>query len=126
MGRDHRKLRVFHDAHALTIEIYRHTRGFPREEEFGLRSQMRRAAVSVATNIVEGNARGSERDYVRFLQIAFGSICELQYLIVLVGELKLVEASIHIALTAQCDRVVKQLNRLVERMAGGSSKDLRP
>ena len=126
MGRDHRKLRVFHDAHALTIEIYRHTRGFPREEEFGLRSQMRRAAVSVATNIVEGNARGSERDYVRFLQIAFGSICELQYLIVLVGELKLVEASIHKALTAQCDRVVKQLNRLVERMAGGSSENLRP
>jgi len=63
---------------------------------------------------------------VRFLQIAFGSICELQYLIVLVGELKLVEASIHKALTAQCDRVVKQLNRLVERMAGGSSENLRP
>ena len=87
---------------------------------------MRRAAVSVATNIVEGNARGSERDYVRFLQIAFGSICELQYLIVLVGELKMVETSIHKALTAHCDRVVKQLNRLVERMAGGISENLRP
>ena len=121
MGRDHRKLRVFHDAHALTIEIYRHSRGFPREEEFGLRSQMRRAAVSVATNIVEGHARGSERDYVRFLQIAFGSICELQYLIVLVGELKLIEASNHKELTAHCDQFVKQLNRLVDRMASDSS-----
>src|SRR5687767_11116475 len=99
MGRDHRKLRVLHDAHALTIEIYRHTRGFSREEEFGLRSQMRRAAVSVATNIVEGNARGSPRDYVRFLQMAFGSSCELQFLIGLVGELNLVEASNHKALT---------------------------
>ena len=118
MGRDHRKLRVFHDAHALTIEIYRNTRGFPREEEFGLRSQMRRAAVSVATNIVEGNARGSARDYLRFLQIAFGSICELQYLILLVGELGLLQDAERKTLTAQCDGVVKQLNRLVVSVSG--------
>ena len=57
---------------------------------------------------------------MRFLQMAFGSSCELQFLIVLVGELNLVEASNHKALTAQCDRVVKQLNRLVERMSSDS------
>ena len=91
--------------------------GFHARKSSGLRSQMRRAAVSVATNIVEGNARGSARDYLRFLQIAFGSICELQYLIVLVGELELVHDSERAALTAQCERVVKQLNRLVDRVS---------
>jgi four helix bundle protein len=121
MGRDHRKLRVFHDAHALAIEIYRHTRVFPREDEFGLRSQMRRAAVSVATNIVEGRARGSARDYLRFLHVAFGSACELQYLILLVGELELLQEADRTTLTTACDRVVKQLNRLVEGVAGYSS-----
>ena len=113
MGRDHRKLRVFHDSHALALEIYRQTGDFPREEQFGLRSQMRRAAVSVTTNIVEGSARGSAREYLQFLQIAFGSVCELQYLIVLVGDLDLLPEPNRTTLTAQCSGVVKQLNRLI-------------
>src|SRR5262245_57641321 len=121
MGRDHRKLWAFHDAHALTIDIYRQTRHFPREECFGLRSQMRRAAVSVATNLVEGSARGSARDYLRFLHVAFGSACELQYLVALVGELDLLQGAERKSLTVQCDRVVKQLNRLVDAVATYSS-----
>ena len=79
--RDHRKLEVFHLADALTMLIYRSTRGFPREEVFGLTAQMRRCAVSVPANIVEGCARGSERDYARFLDISFGSVRELGYFI---------------------------------------------
>jgi four helix bundle protein len=63
MSRDHEKLRVFHDAHALTTAIHQHTRGFPRDEWFDLRAQMRRAAVSIACNAVEGSARGTILDY---------------------------------------------------------------
>lgn len=66
--RDHTKLRAFELADRLALAIYEATQAFPREEQFGLTSPMRRAAVSTASNIVEGCARNSERDYINFLQ----------------------------------------------------------
>ena len=77
--RDHPKLRAFELADEVAVLVYRVTAGFPREELYGLTSQMRRAAVSVPSNIVEGCARDSQADYLRFLYIAFGSLRELHY-----------------------------------------------
>ncbi|MBT9131092.1 MAG: hypothetical protein DDT41_01392 [candidate division WS2 bacterium] len=77
--RDHTKLRAFELADEVAVLIYRATRGFPKEEIYGLTSQMRRAAVSVPSNIVEGCARESQSEYLRFLEIAFGSARELHY-----------------------------------------------
>ena len=77
--RDHTKLRAFELADEIAILIYRITKKFPREEIYGLTSQMRRAAVSVPSNIVEGCARESQAEYLRFLEIAFGSLRELHY-----------------------------------------------
>ena len=77
--RDHKKLRAFELADESAILIYRITQSFPKEEIYGLTSQMRRAAVSVPSNIVEGCARESRAEYMRFLEIAFGSLQELHY-----------------------------------------------
>jgi four helix bundle protein len=77
--RDHTKLRAFELADEVAILVYQVTAEFPKEEMYGLTAQMRRAAVSVPSNIVEGCARDSQSDYLRFLYIAFGSLRELHY-----------------------------------------------
>jgi four helix bundle protein len=77
--RDLRKLRAFELADQLALAVYRHTSKFPPSEQYGLTSQLRRSAVSVASNIVEGCARDTAADYVRILCIAYGSACELEY-----------------------------------------------
>ena len=77
--RDHNKLRAFELADEIALLIYSITVSFPKEEIYGLTSQMRRCAVSVPSNIVEGCARESETEYLRFLEIAFSSLRELHY-----------------------------------------------
>ena len=77
--RDHTKLTAFTLADELAVLVYQITRSFPRDETYGLTSQMRRAAVSIPSNIVEGCARQSRADYFRFPEIAFGSLRELHY-----------------------------------------------
>ncbi len=78
MGAAFRDLVVWQRAIQLTAEIYRFTAAFPRSEQFGLTNQMRRAAVSVPSNIAEGYGRSTKGEYVQFLGHARGSICELQ------------------------------------------------
>ena len=77
--RDHNKLLAFQLADEVAVLIYQLTKKFPNDELFGITSQMRRAAVSVPSNIVEGCARESQNEYFRFLEIAFGSLRELHY-----------------------------------------------
>jgi four helix bundle protein len=88
MARDHRRLRVFHDAHSLTLAIYKHTKGFPKEEWFGIRQQMRRAATSTPSNIAEGSARRTTADDRKCLSHALGAAREVKYLVGLVIDLE--------------------------------------
>ena len=78
--RDFNKLLVWERSHKLTLELYRPTDHFPKSEVFGLTSQIRRAGASIPTNLAEGCGRWGDGDMGRFLQIAMGSGCELDYL----------------------------------------------
>jgi len=89
--RDHTKLRAFELADKVALLVYEITANFPREELYGLTAQMRKAAVSVPSNIVEGCARESQADYVRFLYIAFGSLKELHYQLDLSNRLNFID-----------------------------------
>lgn len=111
--RDHTQLRVFHLADQLAISVYAHSRQFPAEERYGLTSQTRRAAVSVAANIVEGCARTSGRDYLQFMVIAYGSARELQYEISLCKRLGYLATDAADDLERQCTETAKALNALV-------------
>lgn len=79
MARDFTKIRAWQLADDLTVAVYQCTKSFPREELYGLTSQLRRAASSVPANIAEGSNRASKKDYLRFLSIAAGSLAETKY-----------------------------------------------
>jgi len=82
-----RRLLVWQKAHTMTLEVYRLTKALPPKERYGLVSQIERAAVSVAANIVEGSERGSDREAARFFRYSLGSAAELEYLVLLAGDL---------------------------------------
>jgi four helix bundle protein len=85
--RDYTKIETWKLADDLTVAVYERTRSFPKEEVYGLTSQLRRASYSVPANIVEGSSRESQKDYLHFLYIARGSLSEAQYFIHLAGRL---------------------------------------
>lgn len=85
--RDYTKIDAWKLADDLAVAVYQQTQAFPREELYGLTSQLRRAASSVPANIVEGSARESQRDYLHFLHIARGSLVEAQYFLHLASRL---------------------------------------
>ena len=87
MGKSFRELRVWNKAMELAVLIYAVTGDFPKQEIYGLTSQMRRAAVSIASNIAEGSARGTRKDFRQFITIARGSTCELQTQLLLARQL---------------------------------------
>ncbi len=112
--RDHTKLRAFQLADEIALLIYRSTRAFPKEEIYGITAQMRRAAVSIPSNIVEGCTRESRIEFVRFLEIAFGSLRELQYqfsLSIRLGYLDKKDASECVAKMKETDKVLVALFR---------------
>ncbi len=114
--KDRKDLRVCSKGHALTIGIYRATRGFPKEELFGITSQMRRSASSIGANIAEGSGRRSDGELSRFLHIARCSAAELEYHLMLAHDLELLWDSAHSLLVKQTDEVQRMLTSLIQQV----------
>ena len=118
MLKNYKELKVWRKSYRLCLEIYRITKEFPKEERYGLMSQIRRATVSVFSNIAEGYGRKTTPEYIRFLYIAYGSNCELETQVLLSGSLGYIEAGkLEILLEGigEIERMLKALIKSLER-----------
>ena len=112
--KDFRKLVVWEKSHKLTLLIYKVTVAFPKEEQYVLTSQIRRAAASAPTNIAEGCGKQTQVDFARYLQQAFGSVQEVQYLSFLCYELKYIEENVYLALEEDINQLKAMLINLIK------------
>ena len=113
MSRDHRKLRVFQMADELVVRVYHATRILPVQERFGLQSQIRRAAVSTASNIAEGCARKTSREYRHFLNVACGSGAEARYLLTFATRLQMLPQAAGGKLDADYEALLGAMHKLL-------------
>ena len=111
--RDFRQIRVWEKAHHLTLEIYNSTSRFPREELYGLTSQLRRACASIPANIAEGFGRGGNAELARFLQIAMGSAYEVEYHALLAKDLGFIRTDAYCQLELRIVEVKRMLAALL-------------
>jgi four helix bundle protein len=115
--KDYKKLTVWQNSHQLVLKLYSATKRFPKEELFGLTSQIRRATTSVPANIVEGCGRDTDADFKRFLDIAYGSASEVEYYILLSADLGYLT-------TAECGVLEKEISS-IKRMLGAFIRKLK-
>lgn len=118
MSRDFRKLRAFVEADALVVDIYQETKDFPAIERYGLQAQIRRASISVATNLVEGSARRTTGEFVTFVSIAAGSAAEVRYLMTVGARLGYMPGETAARLVDRVIRLSGQLEALIQSLAG--------
>ena len=118
----YQELIVWQKSILLVKNLYQVTGTFPKEELYGLSSQMRRAAVSVPSNIAEGNGRGALADYLRFLHIARGSCYELETQLVISRELNYLNEGQYQSLTAQTEEIGRMLNAQIQKLSTSTQK----
>ncbi len=114
--KDFRKLDVWGKAHQLTLAVYKTTATFPKEELYGLTSQIRRASVSIPANIAEGCGRGSDAELARFFQIAMGSASELEYHLLLARDLDFLKAGDYEQLENNVTEVKRMLTSFIQKL----------
>jgi four helix bundle protein len=117
--RDFKKLTVWEKSHQLALAIYGATTKFPKEEVYGLTSQMRRAAVSIPSNIAESSGRETIPDRVRFLHVAMGSANELEYQLILARDLGFLDLPSHTKLDQLLAEVRRMLSGFVQTLKAG-------
>ncbi|MDO8316826.1 MAG: four helix bundle protein [Flavobacterium sp.] len=110
-------LEVWKLAHQLTLQVYKITQGFPKAEQFGLMSQVRRSVSSVPTNIIEGQARQYKKEFIQFLYIAKGSLEETNYHLYLSKDLGYITESEYVFLFELCTRIKMMLYKLIKSLS---------
>ena len=116
MLKNYKELKVWQKSYHVCLEIYRITKDFPKQETYGLTSQIRRAAVSVPSNIAEGYGRKTTPDYLRSLYIAYGSNCELETQVLLSGDLEYMKPKILETTTEAIEEVERMLKALIKSL----------
>ncbi len=119
--RNYKDLRVWEEAHRLTLTVYKTTQAFPKKERFRMTSQIRRASASIAANLAEGCGRRSDGEMGRFVQIAMGSGAELSYHLLLAKDLGFVANGQHAELNANLERVMRMLSALSAKVRNPSA-----
>ena len=114
--RDFRELKVWEKSHHLALGVYKATAKFPKDELYGLTSQIRRACVSVPANIAEGCGRNGHPEFARFLQIAMGSASELEYHLLISHDLGLLTDTEHKQLTQETTEVKRMLTSSIQKL----------
>jgi four helix bundle protein len=116
-GKNYRDLIVWQKSVDLSIAVYRVTKGFPKEELYALSSQLRRAAVSIPSNIAEGQGRHSKKDFAHFLSIAYGSLREIETQIHIAMRLGYIRSETESDLQNLCGEVGRLLNALIKSLS---------
>jgi four helix bundle protein len=118
--RNYRDLEVWEKSHKLTMQLYRKSRNFPREEFYGLTSQMRRSAMSIGANLAEGCGRQTTAGLARFVRISMGSASELDYHLLLAKDFGYLELADHRELSNELTRIRKMLASLLSTLESGT------
>ncbi len=114
--RDFRELKVWEKAHHLTLAVYNATTTFPRDELYGLTSQIRRSCASIPANIAEGCGRGGDPEFARFLRIAMGSASELEYHLLLACDLNFLDSVEYERFASQVTEVKRMLTAFIQKL----------
>ena len=119
--RDFKNFEVWKKAHALTLVVYKISENFPKSEQYGLTSQLRRASASIAANLAEGGGRETDAEFRRFVEIAGGSACEVEYHLLLAHDLGLIDEGSYRNLDLQINEIKKMLGSFARRLRSSSS-----
>jgi len=114
--KDFRQLKVWEKSHQLALSVYKATKEFPKEELYGLTSQIRRSSMSIPTNIAEGCGRNNDREFARFLQIAMGSASETEYQLILARDLEFLPTDSYVKLHSEVEEVKRMLASLLKTL----------
>ena len=123
MLKNYKELKVWQRSYQLCLKIYKVTKIFPKEERYGLTSQIRRSAVSIPSNIAEGYGRKTTADYIRYLYISYGSVCELETQILLSMDLGYIDSAIIEKIKDEIQQIERMLKGLIK---SSDNKHLNP